>query len=181
MKVELNGIRRTWESLGRRHQNGGLLINIVGLVCNRESVKSFLIIERPKADPGVLNQSLELRLFLMFVQHQNIPTFWEVGDSFPFSDCVSVIENGSRRESSQVLPSFCISPGYLLVQHCGVRFPTSQDSAWLQDSFSLPQRLFSGMSPKGAIEIDASDFQIMYLGCGAHHSRERFHNSLQGL
>lgn len=31
-----------------------------------------------------------------------------------------------------------------LVQHCGVRFPTAQGSASLQDSFPLPQRLFSG-------------------------------------
>lgn len=59
-----------------------------------------------------------------------------------------------------------------LVQHCGVRFPTPQSSASLQDSFSLAQRLFSDISPKGDTEIEASDFQIMDLCCGAHHSWE---------
>lgn len=48
----------------------------------------------------------------------------------------------------------------LLIQHCGVMFSAPQGSASLQDSFSLPQRLFSGMSTKGAIEIEASDLQI---------------------
>lgn len=59
-----------------------------------------------------------------------------------------------------------------LVQRCGLKFATSWGSALLQDGFSLPQRLFVGMSPKGAIEIEDSDFQIMYLGYGAHHSCE---------
>lgn len=36
------------------------------------------------------------------------------------------------------------------------------------------------MSPKGAIEIEASDFQIMDQCCGAHHSWEWF-NHCQGL
>lgn len=79
---------------------------------------------------------------------------------------------------------------------CGNEIITANESAqsalWSQvsytpgqclsaGSFPLPQRLFSVMSPKGAREIEASDFHIMDQCCGAHHSWEWFHIFFQGL